>query len=354
MGAIIKREIYFLLKNPITYLAILLMFAIVTITVRPYLSIYDNLRNENEPVKYDSEGDIDTGYIPTPIEEWYTVSMAELKESLINDIGISAENAEKEIKTIIRNKWKIDEISNYMKKKYSINGVESTFAVHEYKQATYKEMEKYLESSFKHKTYTQSLAYKYSDFLSIGSILATIVIFILLLSRDMKKDVYSLLHTKPLKKGNYVIGKLVSGSIVLYTSIMLLTFTMDIIAVKKGVELGLKTNPLDIWKSVVMFNLPNIILTACIVIFITLLFKNILPCIPVMLLYFLYSNMGSVTSAHEYIYAIKPFVLLIRFPGNFAKLTIPKGAILNQCLVVIFSIILLVSCIALWERRRSV
>ena len=73
MGAIIKREIYFLLKNPITYLAILLMFAIVTITVRPYLSIYDNLRNENEPVKYDSEGDIDTGYIPTPIEEWYTV-----------------------------------------------------------------------------------------------------------------------------------------------------------------------------------------------------------------------------------------------------------------------------------------
>ena len=72
---IIKRELYYLIKNPVTYVAIILMSVIVVITVTPYLNPYAQVRGEDEPVEYDSDGDIDEGYIPTPVEERYRVAL---------------------------------------------------------------------------------------------------------------------------------------------------------------------------------------------------------------------------------------------------------------------------------------
>lgn len=53
-----------------------------------------------------------------------------------------------------------------------------------------------IEEAFSNRTFTKSFAYKYSEFLSLGSVLAAIILFVMLISRDMRKDIYSLLHTK--------------------------------------------------------------------------------------------------------------------------------------------------------------
>ena len=352
-GNLVKREIYFLIKNPITYLGILLMVLIVTVTIKPYLSLYNNLRMEGEPIEYASEGDIDTGYIPTPSEEAYETFLHSLHEGLIKDFNLSETQASQEIKKTRENKWGIDEIAKYMDEKYSAKGVRSLIDQKKFKHADFSEMKLYLQNVFSNKTFTESFSYKYSDFLSMGSILFAMIVFTLIFVDDVKKDIYPLLHTKPLTGREYIISKLLAGTVFIYLVIIAFTTVINIIAIKKGLSYGFKVSFWDIWKSVIVFNFPNVVLTGCLIVFITLTFRNILPAIPALLLYFVYSNMGSANPVSGYVYQVKPLVLLIRFPGEFATLTIPKGALLNQCFVITLSVILIICSISLWERRRS-
>lgn len=81
----------------------------------------------------------------------------------------------------------MDQIAQYFKDKYSLNGVKSIFVLYEHMWATKGEMDEYLGNVFHDRTYTESFAYKYSEYLGIGSILFTVVIFALILARDLKK-----------------------------------------------------------------------------------------------------------------------------------------------------------------------
>lgn len=352
-GNLVKKELYFLMKNPITYVGIIIMILIVTVIIRPYLSLFNHLRENGGAVTYSSDGDIDTGYIPTPSDEIYEMSLQSLQEWLVQDNILSEKDAEDEIKNIRENQWSIEQIAGYMKDNYAANGVKSLFDQKRYKHASFEQMKNYLQNAFQDRTFTKSFSYKYSDFLSIGSILFTIIVFSILLSRDSKKDIYLLLHTKPITGKTYILSKLAAGIIFTYTIIIFYTAIINILAVRNGRSYGFGVSYWDIWKSVAIFNLPNIVLTGCLVVFITLLFRNVIPAIPTLVLYFIYSNMGSTNTVSEYVYQIKPFVLLIRFPGEFATLTIPRGVLINQFFVISLSVLLIIYSIRVWERRRS-
>ena len=193
-----RKDMSLLIRNPITYLGIIFMIWIVVFTVSPFWNLYGNVRDEKSSVVYDSEGEIEAGYIPTTTEVVYQNVMQELRKSLISDCSLSEEVADKEIQKIQENEWSMDQIAQYFKDKYSLNGVKSIFALYEYMWATKGEMEEYLGNVFHDRTYTESFAYKYSEYLGIGSILFTVVIFALILARDLKKDIYALIHAKSL------------------------------------------------------------------------------------------------------------------------------------------------------------
>lgn len=350
MWEYVKKEICFLIKNPITYVGIFLLCLMIAITVQPYLNVYNNLRDTNAAVEYASDGDIDSGYIPTPQDELYVAALEDIRQGLINDFALTENEANDEIKKI--KNWTIKEIADYLKEKYGVLGARDSFNVKKYKHVDYNEMQQYLENAFRERTYTSSFAYKYSDFLSIGSILFTAIIFLLLLARDMKKDIYSLIHTKAITGVKNIFNKFFAGIIYVYFIVMVLTMILNFIVLKRGMDLGFAVNFWDIWKSVLIFNCPNIMLAACIVIFVTLLFRNVLPTIPVLLLYFIYSNMG-LQNMGNYVYQLKPFVLLIRFPEVFATVTMPAGTLFNQIYVILLTAILLVLSIKVWGRRYT-
>lgn len=348
-----KKDISLLIRNPVTYLGIILMIGIVVFAVSPFWNLYGNIRDENSSVVYDSDGDIETGYIPTPTEVVYQNAIQELRQALISDCYLSEEDANKEIKKIQESGWSIDQTAKYFKDKYYLNGVRSSFAKFEYMWATKGEMEEYLEKVFHDRTYTESFAYKFSDYLGIGSILFTVVVFVLILARDLKKDIYALIHVKPLEAWNYIIGKMIAGVGFVYAVIAIFTVIMNMIAMRVGKTYGFNVDCWDIWKSMIVLNATSILLTGCLMLFIALLFRNIMPAIPALLLYFLYSNMGSVDSAGSYTYRVKPFALFVRFPTLFSELTMPKGAVLNVCFALILSAVLLIVSVHLWERRRE-
>ena len=116
---------------------------------------------------------------------------------------------------------------------------------------------------------------------------------------------------------------------------------------------GYKTSLWDIWANIIMYDLPGILLTGCIMLFISILFKNVIPAIPAMLLYFIYANIGTLSSAEDYHYQVKPGAIFIRFPQLFTETEIPSGIVSNQIFLLILAIVLLIASIQIWERRRD-
>lgn len=169
----------------------------------------------------------------------------------------------------------------------------------------------------------------------------------------MRKSIYSFIHTKPISSRNYVLGKYIAGISMVLLFVVILTAIVDVVAVSAGNSYGYKTSLWDIWANIIMYDLPGILLTGCIMLFISILFKNVIPAIPAMLLYFIYANIGTLSSAEDYHYQVKPGAIFIRFPQLFTETEIPSGIVSNQIFLLILAIVLLIASIQIWERRRD-
>ena len=52
----LKKEIKYLLKNTIFYLGIIIVICTLVLTLKPYLNLYENVREENSKIVYGDEG----------------------------------------------------------------------------------------------------------------------------------------------------------------------------------------------------------------------------------------------------------------------------------------------------------
>ena len=48
----LKKEIKYLLKNTIFYLGIIIVICTLVLTLKPYLNLYENVREENSKIVY--------------------------------------------------------------------------------------------------------------------------------------------------------------------------------------------------------------------------------------------------------------------------------------------------------------
>ena len=350
---LIRKDYTLMLKNPLIYLGIFAMVVILFMTVSPYLNLYGNLRTEGEEVVYSDGADIMDGYIPTPENERWEYVSAKMEAVLVSDYKMSQEDAEKQMKEVRDSNWTIQEIRQYFIDKYDLAGFASVWEDCSYKKADITEMRQYLDTVFQKDTYTNYFARKYADYLGISSILFAMIVFSILLMHDMRKNIYSFIHTKPISGRTYVLGKLFTGISFVICTIIVLTLIADIIALNVGNSYGYPTNFGDIWGTIFAFDLPGILLTGCIMLFISLLFKNIIPAVPAMLLYFMYANIGTINADEGYHYQVKPGAVFVRFPQMFTETEIPSGILGNQIFLLILAIILLIASILIWERRRD-
>ena len=271
----------------------------------------------------------------------------------ISECEMSHEDAQKQMDEVLSKGWTVQEIRQFFIDEYGIVGFQSVWNMSAYKKADAGEVQQYLDSVFQEESYTSYLGRKYADYLGITSILFTISVFVILLMRDMRKSIYSFIHTKPISSRNYVLGKYIAGISMVLLFVVILTAIVDVVAVSAGNSYGYKTSLWDIWANIIMYDLPGILLTGCIMLFISILFKNVIPAIPAMLLYFIYANIGTLSSAEDYHYQVKPGAIFIRFPQLFTETEIPSGIVSNQIFLLILAIVLLIASIQIWERRRD-
>ena len=85
---------------------------------------------------------------------------------------------------------------------------------------------------------------------------------------------------------------------------------------------------------------------------ISLVLKSPLPAVPLLLLYIVYSNMGSRSAEGVYGYYGRPLAIMVRFPGNFFDTAPPPMALLNQSFLLLAALCILLLSMQIWKRRR--
>ena len=90
----------------------------------------------------------------------------------------------------------------------------------------------------------------------------------------------------------------------------------------------------------------------CVYALTALLFKNPLPAAPLLILYMVYSNMGSIGPDGTYGYYGRPLAIMVRFPGLFLDTAPPPLALMNQTVLLFVSAGIIWICVKLWKKRR--
>ena len=170
--------------------------------------------------------------------------------------------------------------------------------------------------------------------------------------QDTKKHTYELLHTKPISAGKYVLGKVIAGFVTCLIALTILNLLFWVLCLIYTKDSGFEVRLWDFVVSTALYILPNMMMIVSVYTLISLLFKNPLPGVPLLILYMVYSNMGRRNAEGVYGYWGRPFAIMIRFPGQLFDTTPPPMALLNQSFLILASVAIILISIQIWKRRR--
>ena len=108
------------------------------------------------------------------------------------------------------------------------------------------------------------------------------------------------------------------------------------LCLKTSLESGFPVTPIDFCVNSLIYIVPNLLMICCVYTITALIFKNPLPAAPVLFLHIIYSNM--LTMKND-IYYMRPFSIMVRFPGRFFETHAAKMSNINQIMLVIASVI---------------
>lgn len=353
---IVKREVISYLKNPMYYIGAILVFIGVYSSVSPYLNIhYFNEPSEIRTLDNHTgiaDADISDGYIPTTKEEQYEVGLENIYTDLVENVKMPPEEANQLVIKLKDSKMSATETCRYMEEAYSYYGAEYHFHNADIKQATVEEANNYIKESLSEKTYTDYFSRKYADYMGVYIIFYAIVIFAFLFMKDSKKDIYELLHTKPIKPWQYITGKILGGMVPMIVVVGVITVIYNILIMRQGIAAGFPVSFWVIWLGVIIYLIPNLLMIICVYTFISVLFKNPLPGVPALVLYMIYSNMGTRMEDGTFGYKIRKLAILVRFPDLFFETITPSQAVVNQLSLACIAVVLSIISILMWKRRR--
>lgn len=344
------------LRNPIFYIGAIIVALGVYNCVSPYLKMhYFNSESEIHTLEEYSEiadADIMDGYIPTTKEEQYKMGLEKIGQIMVDELNFSQLQKKELVRKLVKSNMTFMEVAEYMKANYSFLSANVYFYESQMKRASVKEANHYINTSLNKHKYSNYFSLKYADYFGVYIIFYAILMFAFLFIRDSKRDIYELLHTKPLKAREYIIGKIMGGMSALSIVVVVITILFDVLVMMHGKSVGFPVSFWDLWFSIVLFIIPNLLMVVSVYTAIAVLFKSPLPAVPALILYMIYSNMGSRLEDGSYGYKIRKLAILVRFPDIFFETATPWQAVFNQIILLLSSVLMILLSIAIWRRRR--
>ena len=353
MSVIMRREIKNCLKRPLFWVGVFIVVLGVFQDVRPYLGISyvssDKEISLNTPSTID-DADITDGYIPTNEEDRRKMWEEGIQKNLVSEFEMGQEEAEAVIEEM--KGMDIQEACEYLETKYHYYSALYAYEDTELHQGTAEEINSYIEDKLESHPFSYYFSRKFADFSGLYMGFFAAVMLAALFWQDTRKNTYELLHTKPVRAGQYVLGKVAGGFFVclIVLAILNLIFWAACYIFTKGS--GFEVNLVDFLVATGLYILPNMLMIVCVYGLISLLFKNPLPAVPLLILYMVYSNTGSRNAEGVYGYYGRPLAIMVRFPGRFFDTAEPPMVLLNQSFLILAAIVIILICIQLWKRRR--
>ena len=355
MKVIMKRELKNYFKNPIYYVGILLIFFEVFQIMQPYLQLhYWESDAQVEAAKLEHRGDADVmdGYFPSTEKEQIEIAMPDICRDLNEDSGISKEETDQMTKMFLEEGYSQEEIMNYLIEHYDYPNADYYFQEAELRQGTAEEVNAYMDEKFSQMRYSEYFAKKYTDFAGLFFVFFSSILMAFLFLQDTRKNTYELLHTKPVSAWKYVTGKIAGGFTALLLPLTVMTGVFTFLCMHRGMEQGFPVAVWDVFASAAVYILPNLLMVICVYALTAFFFKNPLPATPLLILYMLYSNMGSIGPDGNYGYFGRPLAIIVRFPGLFLDTTPPPLALMNQTALLIAAAVIIWVCVRTWKKRR--
>lgn len=351
MTAIMKREIRNYLKRPLFWLGLVIVFFGVFQELKSYMHIRyvasEQEVNHNLPENV-FDGDIDEGFVPSSEDQKREIWENKIRETLISEFKMSAEEAGAVLDKF--SSLDVETACLRLEEEYRYSGAIYAYEDAAYHLGTREEINSYLSEKMKEHRFSFYLSRKFADFAGLYMGFFATVMLAVLYFQDTRKNTYELLHTKPVSAWAYVAGKTAGGFgvclIVLGILNLALWLTSRIYTRGTGFEVSL----LDFIGATCLYILPNMLMIVTVYGLVSLLFQNPLPAVPMLILYIVYSNMGSRNAEGVYGYYGRPLAIMVRFPGHFFDTAPPPLVLLNQSFLILASLLVMLLAIQLYAK----
>lgn len=352
MRSILKREVKNYMKNPLLWLGIAIGVIMIFQDVSPYLNIHYLREGEaivNDYPQNNREGDVFDGYVPTEKGMRRNIWEEQIQEVLTSEFGMDHEGAQSvmdemkgmDVKTACAHLEGYGFYNAYYK-------YENT-ACH---KGTREEINSYISKKLENRTFSYYFSRKFADYAGLFMGFFATVLLSGLFMQDTRRNTYELLHTKPVSAGAYMSGKVGGGFAVclIIGAVLNLIFFSICFALTRNS--GFEVHLTDFLLASCFYILPNMLMIVSVYSLISLLFKSPLPAVPFLLLYIVYSNMGSRNAEGIYGYYGRPLAIMVRFPGDFFDTAPPPMALLNQSFLILAAVCIIFFSMRIWKRRR--
>lgn len=354
MKAIIRREIKNYLTNPIYVIGIFFVIVSIYGCLKPYLEVGRYVsESDNEDLQEVNvmDADIMEGYIPVSEEKQLEIGLNEIKKSFIKYYGMNEQEAENAILDVKNQGLSIQGTIEYLENNYEFYDGKAVFLEAKYEKGNTTEVNNYIDARLNKHTYSYYFAKKYADFAGLHFAFFACVLLSFLYIRDMKKDIYELLHTKPVSEKAYVWGKFLGGVLSMLLPLFGTTLMFSVVCQWHASRAGMNANMADLFIATFLYVVPTILIVNAIYTMLALLFRNPVPALPLILAYIIYSNMGGYDKQGNYGFHGKIFGMLFRFEGRFFETKIPAVFTFNQIMLLLLTVIFVFVATNLWKRR---
>ncbi len=355
MKAIICREFKNYMKNPLYWIGIVILTISIYGSLSEYLDIhFFSGSREVEQLKDagPTDADVMNGYIPTTPEEQMDVGLGSIKQTFIDGYDMSEQEAQYAIEDIKEKNLSVDGTIKYLEEEYQFYDGKAVFREAEQKKATADELNHYIMSKISEHSYAYYFAKKYVDFAGFHIAFFSGVLLAFLFIRDMKKDTYELLHTKPISPKSYVWGKYFGGVFPLSLAVLIITIVFTALCQSNDFQTSMIDSFGKMFFATLLYVMPTVLISTGIYVLIALLFKNPLPAIPLILAYIVYSNMGSYDANGNYGFYGRIFGMLFRFEGKFFETEVLPVFLINQIALLLLTLLFIGIGIWRWRKRR--
>ncbi len=352
MWSILKREVRNYIKHPLFWLGMVVGVLMIVQSTGSYLNIHylaegETIVNNKPELVY--HGEIYEGYVPTEENRRREIWEEWIQEVLI----LEFEMDRAKVQSIIGEIKEMDmmEACNYLEG-YGFYQAYDAYVDTSYHKGTPEEINSYIAEKLEDRTFSYYFSRKFADFAGLFMGFFSAVLLSVLFMQDTRRYTYELLHTKPIRAGNYLLGKVGGG----FTACLIVLAVLNLIffglCFAAAGNSGFEVHLTDFLLATCFYILPNMLMMVSVYSLISLLWKSPLPAVPLLILYIVYSNMGSRNSEGVYGYYGRPLAIMVRFPGGFFDTAPPPMVLLNQSFLILVSLCMIFLSMQIWKRRR--